>query len=71
MIGIDVTIATRVGAMVRVLIDLLMNTIIFFVTGVRVDVSAGVNANTSAAVMTDFEFIDMRVSLEDSLRFCC
>ena len=71
MIKIDVIIITRVGAMVGVLIDLLTDTIIFFATGVRVGMLAGVDANMLAAVMTDLEFIDMRVSLEDSLRFCC
>ena len=67
----DVTITTRVGVMVRVLIDLLTDKIIGFVTGIGVDVLAGVDTNMVAAAMVDLEFIIMRVSLEDALRFCC
>ena len=42
-----------------------------FVTDIDVDVLAGVDANMVAAAMADLEFIDMGISLEDPLRFCC
>ena len=61
MINIDVTIITRVD-MVAVLIA---DTLIGFVTGIGVGTLAGVDANTA------LEFIVIRVSLEDALRFCC
>ena len=53
----DVTIVTRVGAVVGVLIDLLADVAIGFVTDIGV-------------TMTDQEFIDTRESLEDALRCC-
>ena len=56
---------------VRVLTDLLVNTIIDLLSGVCVDVFAGVDANTVAVTKDDLEFIIMRGSLEDSLPFCC
>ena len=58
---IDVTIVTRVGMVVVLIAD----TITGFVPGIDVDVLAGVDAKT------DLKFIDTRVSLEDSLGFCC
>ena len=66
MINFDVTIVTRVD-MVVVLIT---GTIIDFFPGISVDVLAGVDANMVAAAMTDLEFFDTRVSLEDALRCC-
>ena len=66
----DATFVMRVGAMVGVLIDLLAVKIIGFVTRIGVDVLAGVDANMVAAAMTDLEFFDTRVSLEDALRCC-
>ena len=41
-----------------------IDTIIGFVTDIGVEVLAGVGAKT------DLEFLDMRGSLEDALRFC-
>ena len=65
----DVTIATRDGAVVVVvLIDLLADTIICFVAGIGIDVSAGVDVTTVAAAVADAEFTETRVSLEDALR---
>ena len=57
MINIDVTIVTRVEMVVALLAD----TIIGFVTGIGVDVLAAVDANMVAAAMTGLEFIDTRV----------
>ena len=56
-----VTIVTRVGMVVVLIAD----TTTGFVPGIGVGVLAGVDAKT------DLEFIDTRVSLEDSLGFCC
>ena len=57
----DVTTVTRVGMVVVLIAD----TITGFVSGIDVDVLAGVDATA------DLGFIDTRVSLEDSLDFCC
>ena len=65
VIDVDVTVATRVGMVVRVLIDLLTDAIVVILTGSGADVFAGVDENMLAV---DLEFIDVR---EDSLRFCC
>lgn len=70
MIGSAVKIVTRVGV-VAISTELLADTIIVFVSGVRVDVLAGVNANMVAATATDLGFIAMWGSLEDPLCFCC
>ena len=64
VIGGDVTIVTRVGAVVGVLIDLSTDTIIGFMTRIGVDVLAGVDANMVAATIADMAFIPTRVSLE-------
>ena len=70
VVGIDVTIVTRVGVMVvGVFIDLFTDITIGFVTRIGVDVFAGVDTNMVAAA-TDPGFIDTRVSLEDALRCC-
>ena len=69
-VDIDVTIVTRVGAVVGVLIDLLVDTMIVFVSRIGVDVLADVDTNMVAAAMTELEVIEARVSLEDSLFFC-
>ena len=61
MINIDVTIITRADTLAVLIADTLFG----FVTGIGVDVLAGVDASTA------LEFIVMRVSLEDALRFCC
>jgi len=45
--------------------------LIVIFTDVGVDVLVGVNANMLVATITDMEFIGTRVSLEDSLSFCC
>ena len=66
VIDSDVTVVTRVGMVVGVLMDLLTDTIIGFVPGIGVDMLA----NMVAAVPTNPEFIVMWVSLEDSLRCC-
>jgi len=71
VINIDVTIVKRVGAMTWVLIDLLADTMIDFVTNIDVGALAGVDASMVAAAMADPDFIVTRVSLEDPLRFCC
>ena len=57
----DVTTVTRVGMVVVLIAD----TITGFVSGIDVDVLAGVDATA------DLGFIDTRVSLEESLDFCC
>ena len=49
---------------------LIAGVIIGFVPGIDVDVLAAVDAKMVAAAMIDLECIDMRVSLEDSLRCC-
>ena len=70
VIDSDVTIVTRVGAVVILLIDLLAGTIIGFVSRIVVEVLAGVDANmVAAATMADPSFIVTGFSLEDSLRF--
>ena len=71
MLGIDVTIVTRVGVVVGVSVDLLEDTMIVFVADIGVDVLAGVNANMLTAAMADIDFIDMRGPLDDSLFFGC
>ena len=64
MINIDVT-------MVDMVVALIAGVIIGFVPGIGVDVLAAVDANLVAAAMTGLECIDIRLSLEDSLRFRC
>ena len=54
-----------------VVIDELVGGMIGFVSDSGVDVLAGVDIKMVAAAMVDLEFIPMRLSLEDSLRFCC
>ena len=65
MIGVGVGMLAELGivVVVEVLNDLLVDTLIGFVTRICVDVLSGVNA------ITGMKFIDMRVSLKDSL--CC